>query len=302
MKRIGLIFGILLTGLLLFGCTVGGPSEVTQCQQETERISNAFSSLSAYPMSESVKQSQTDTCVAGYASTTNNKKLCDYIKTPDIKTQCLNTSGNIRSQSDLCSNGAYTTVFGNFNGKYLITLKTTIGDFQTKMRNEPTKTLESISDLTCLEYLWNYDTLDNNYLELYSFDSISNLVNLKEITLTYTQVPNLNALSGMKDLTVLNLYYNKVSDISALKNLNKLKILDLTSGNITDISILTGLTNLEELKLSVNPIKDFSPLKSMTFLKKLQIISDYTSQADCDSLTNSLPTTEVTCYGQTQTG
>ena len=65
-------FLLLVLGVL-FGCTVGTPSEVTHCQQETERMSQALEAMTHYPISDSANQAQTDTCVAGYASTTNNK-------------------------------------------------------------------------------------------------------------------------------------------------------------------------------------------------------------------------------------
>jgi internalin A len=61
-------------------------------------------------------------------------------------------------------------------------------------------------------------------------------------------------LSELKNLKALTLEGNQLSDISALSKLENLVDLSLAGNNIEDVSCLSNLKNLRYLRVSSNPI------------------------------------------------
>jgi len=66
---------------------------------------------------------------------------------------------------------------------------------------------------------------------------------------------------------------------------------------VSDISVLKKLTKLELLYLSDTSVSDTSALRELKSLKLLDLSSSKVSSADCESLENYLPNTQIDCYG-----
>lgn len=100
----------------------------------------------------------------------------------------------------------------------------------------------------------------------------SDLLTIRDLSLTWYSEINLADIKEMKNLVTLDLSYNQISDITPLSGLKKLKTLNLFSNKISSIDALAGLTDLEEVNLGENLFSDISPLKGLTGLKKLNLV------------------------------
>jgi leucine rich repeat protein len=100
----------------------------------------------------------------------------------------------------------------------------------------------------------------------------SDLLTIRDLSLTWYSEINLVDIKEMKNLVTLDLSYNQISDITPLSGLKKLKTLNLFSNKISSIDALAGLTELEEVNLGENLFSDISPLKGLTGLKKLNLV------------------------------
>ena len=100
----------------------------------------------------------------------------------------------------------------------------------------------------------------------------SDLLTIRDLSLTWYSEINLVDIKEMKNLVTLDLSYNQISDITPLSGLKKLKTLNLFSNKISSIDALAGLTELEDVNLGENLFSDISPLKGLTDLKKLNLV------------------------------
>ena len=161
----------------------------------------------------------------------------------------------------------------------------TRGDMSTLTRLDAVN--KDISDLTGIEYATNLIRLNfgtgnrRNNNTISDLSPLSNLTNLKTLSLQHNNISDISPLSGLTNLTVLELgdpqeipsrlADNTIADISPLSNLTNLRKLELLNSSIVDISPLSGLTNLTELGLQNNSIVDISPLSDLTNLTTLYL-------------------------------
>ena len=110
--------------------------------------------------------------------------------------------------------------------------------------------------------------------ELINISSLSNLNNLKFISLILLRIKDISALASLENVEELNLSGNLIDNIQSLKNFSTLKKLNLMKNQINDIRALRKLSSLKELDLSKNEIVNISPLKSLNNLNMLDISSN----------------------------
>ena len=135
-----------------------------------------------------------------------------------------------------------------------------------------------ISDISDLKYCKNLKKLvfpsdDRRPMTtLKQIDALSELTELKELTLTYNRVlSDISPLAKLKKLEVLDLSGNAIEDISPLKDLSALRVLHLTSNPIRDGSPIAGMSELVDLSLPM--LQDYSILSVFSKLQKLNILS-----------------------------
>ena len=129
--------------------------------------------------------------------------------------------------------------------------------------------LDSIRDLTGIEFAANLTELDLGDSEISDVSPLAGLRNLTELDLAFNEISDISPLAGLKNLTYLYLNGNGRSDISPLAGLKNLTYLYLNGNEISDISPLAGLKNLTGLYLNGNEISDISPLaglRNLTYL------------------------------------
>ena len=113
--------------------------------------------------------------------------------------------------------------------------------------------------------------LDDNQIS-----NVRPLIGLKQLELLHIGENKINnsgvqLLSNLTELKWLSLHVNQISNITPLAKLAKLEGLWLSGNTIRDVSPLAGLVNLETLHLDGNPIQDTSPLASLTKLRDVNI-------------------------------
>lgn len=153
-----------------------------------------------------------------------------------------------------------------------------------------------LSNLTSLQELYFIGDIfeyirSGGSSEAIDFSSLSNLLNLKKLTLVGAKVKDISALANLQNLEYLFLgdfsrcIYSSVSDISPLENLVNLKSLYLTSlVQIRNTEVLSNLINLEVLNLSYNKIEDISMVHNLVNLKELYLSDN--ALTDISSLNN----------------
>ncbi len=186
--------------------------------------------------------------------------------------------GEMVSIPDVNLRAAIEAALGKASGETI-----TRGDMSTLTRLDAVN--KDISDLTGIEYATNLIRLNfgtgnrRNNNTISDLSPLSNLTNLKILSLQHNNISDISPLSGLTNLTVLELgdpsenpsrpADNTIADISPLSNLTNLRKLELSGNPIVGISPLSSLTNLTELVLSGNPIVDISPLSGLTNLTEL---------------------------------
>jgi len=83
---------------------------------------------------------------------------------------------------------------------------------------------------------------------------LSELTELKSLTLTDNRITELSALSALKKLTFLHLGGNRIADLTPLAGLKALRTLYLDGNPVEDLTPLYGLKNLRTLSLQGIPI------------------------------------------------
>ena len=167
-----------------------------------------------------------------------------------------------------------------------------IGDTLTNLPNTITNLKVaniSLSDLEWLKHMTNIKELDISFNDLKSIhandihvrslekldaaanqitdiSSISDMSELKELSLKDNRVEDLSKLQNLINLQKLNLETNKISDISPLKQLKDLKELDLSDNNISDVNLILDLISngkLNKVYASWNHIDDIQKFKKI---------------------------------------
>lgn len=152
---------------------------------------------------------------------------------------------------------------------------------------ENVTSLEDLRHMAFLEKLEIHSSVTNQ------FSHLSNLSNLKELSITDTSIngqelsvigalPNLTKLSirgcslsttsGLeqaKGLTYLDLSNNAIRDIAPLSNLQKLQEVNLSHNALNDLSALSSISTITSLDISYNNLATLSPITTLAGLKKL---------------------------------
>ncbi|MDE0299446.1 MAG: Ig-like domain-containing protein [Candidatus Poribacteria bacterium] len=128
-----------------------------------------------------------------------------------------------------------------------------------------------ISDLTGLEFAFNFMHLDLSENSISDISPLENLSRLKRLSLRSNSVSDISPLASLSDLWLLQLANNSISDVAALANLTALARLSLRNNAISDISAVRDLINMELLYLENNDIKDVSALTGLSGLKVVRL-------------------------------
>jgi internalin A len=113
----------------------------------------------------------------------------------------------------------------------------------------------------------------NGGMAFHDLSSLYNLVNLKQLDVSYTDVNDLSPLLSLAKLEVLNVLGTGVSNLSPLSGLKNLKCLNVSSTRVSGLSPLLSLTNLQQLDVAYTRINDLSPLSSLANLQQLDVSS-----------------------------
>ncbi len=194
----------------------------------------------------------------------------------------------------------FNSITGEYNGDITCTTlnATKFATFKAlkKIGNLNTSDIRGTTSLNALTNLTSANSLTLNKISPYEYygdsnplnlNGISQVVDLKDLTLEHNFIRNLSPLANLTDLTNLNLYDNEVSDLAPLSGLTKLKVLKLTTNEISSLAPLSGLINLEDLDLYLNDNQNWNidSLSNLTKLKKLDIAgSSYFNYTHIDNI------------------
>jgi len=115
--------------------------------------------------------------------------------------------------------------------------------------------------------------LKKMHLHAFPSDQLSQMVNLKSLTLKQCEIKSLPSdLSFLSELEYLNLSANQIAEIpSSISVLVNLKFLDLSSNEIKQLpSSIYSLMKMEVLVLYANSLEDLSP--RLAEMKKLNLL------------------------------
>lgn len=150
-------------------------------------------------------------------------------------------------------------------------------EMATLTGTEPGSWSLGISDLTGLEFAFNFTHLDLSENSISNISPLANLSRLIQLSLRNNSVSDISPLARLRDLWLLQLANNAISDVSALANLTALIRLAISNNAISDISPIRNLTNLELVYLEDNDIKDISPLTGLSGLKAVRLADNNVS-------------------------
>lgn len=115
---------------------------------------------------------------------------------------------------------------------------------------------------------------------------------LLEKGLTSADLSPLTELTELKNLTLTG---NQITDISALSALKKLSFLHLGGNWVADLSPLAGLKELKTLYLDGNPVDDFTPLYGLKNLRTLSLQGIAVGSNALEALREALPDCSIFC-------
>ncbi|TPV40240.1 leucine-rich repeat domain-containing protein [Bacillus dicomae] len=128
---------------------------------------------------------------------------------------------------------------------------------------------KGIKDVSGLEYMKNLENLTLEEVKLENIQFISNLRQLKSVSITYGELKDIGPLAELEHLEFLTLRNNKISDLSPLSQMKKIKMLDLNSNDIKDIKPLFTVKSLRTLTVANNQISN-AGLEGVHQLKNLK--------------------------------
>ncbi|TCJ79622.1 UNVERIFIED_ORG: LPXTG-motif cell wall-anchored protein [Bacillus cereus] len=131
---------------------------------------------------------------------------------------------------------------------------------------------KGIQDVSGLEYMTNLENLMLEEVKLENIHFISDLRQLKSVSITYGELKDIGPLAELEHIEGLSLRNNKISDLSPLSQMKKIKMLDLNSNDIKDIKPLFKLTPLKTLTVANNHISNAN-LAGIEQLKNVKSLS-----------------------------
>jgi Leucine-rich repeat (LRR) protein len=147
-------------------------------------------------------------------------------------------------------------------------LQTCVDGLALTYAHEVTGTLTcnnlGIVNLSGIEYLTGFTTLDLGTNNIADLSLLSTLTNLTWLTLYENNISDVGPLTSLTNLTYLDLYKSgSIPDLNPLSTLTALAYLDLDFNSVINVSPLSTLINLTSLYLSSNNIVDVSPLATL---------------------------------------
>ncbi|EJS06042.1 NEAT domain-containing protein [Bacillus cereus] len=128
---------------------------------------------------------------------------------------------------------------------------------------------KGIKDVSGLEYMTNLENLTLEEVKLKNIKFISDLRQLKSLSITYGELEDIGPLATLEHIEFLTLRNNKISDLSPLSLMKKIKMLDLNSNYIKDIKPLFTVKSLRTLTVANNQISN-AGLEGVHQLKNLK--------------------------------
>lgn len=139
---------------------------------------------------------------------------------------------------------------------------------EVSLINEP-----QISDLTPISNLENLKklTLDGCNIDDNKLNTLSELVNITDLSLSKNSITNISILSKLVNLRSLSMAENGIMDLSAIVQFPALETLNLSNNTITDLYSISNAPTLKDLNLMGNQIADLTPLDTIKTIKSLNV-------------------------------
>lgn len=130
-----------------------------------------------------------------------------------------------------------------------------------------------VSDYQDLKWLPNLQRLTANDSTCVDFNVISQLSQLRELTVTGCPLSasDLASIASLPQLQTLNLSSCQLSSIAALSGAAGLSVLELGDNMIRDISVISGMTQLQKLDLERNALVSLEALRNLRDLQYLDV-------------------------------
>ncbi|CAL6065170.1 LPXTG_cell wall anchor domain-containing protein [Hexamita inflata] len=133
--------------------------------------------------------------------------------------------------------------------------------------NDEILEIQSLDKLTNLVEL----NLSQTNLQQKGISSLSKLVNLKKLHLSFNQLSDVSALSALISMQELNLTYNTLQNLNDLQNMTNLQTLVLLGNSGINISKLRNFINLTELCLHDLGLKEVDVLQCLYKIDNLTL-------------------------------
>jgi Leucine-rich repeat (LRR) protein len=149
----------------------------------------------------------------------------------------------------------------------------------------------SESDSITLDWYYRFVSIDSLNIsgntEIKTLGPLSELRDLKVITISNTGIEDLGPISNVTFLESLDISNTPTSDIQFIKYSDRLKHLDISNTNIEDIAQLLNLKSLVSLKVQKTPILSFAVLNEFKNLIQLDLTeSGFNNVENINSLRN----------------
>ncbi len=129
----------------------------------------------------------------------------------------------------------------------------------------------------------------SDHMELYDFDPLNKLTNLRTLNLSHTFIDTLYMVRNMTQLERLDISYTRVRDLGNLRYLASLKELSAQYSPIENALTLSRLRGIQRLNLAYTPFDSLNILKYNNHLKVLDLSGtanyDLSPLAEVHSLT-----------------
>lgn len=132
-------------------------------------------------------------------------------------------------------------------------------------------TKKEVFDISFVSAMKELEELSIYNIMIKSAKPISDLHNLRSLTLCDCCLCNIEALRNLKSLEYVDLVANMISDISPLEDLKCISYLDLEYNKLNDISAVSGLENIRHLNIKYNAVKDINAVSGMDNIEYLDI-------------------------------
>ncbi len=132
---------------------------------------------------------------------------------------------------------------------------------------------ENVASLEDLRHLAFLEKLEIHSSVTSQFSCLSNLSNLKELSITDTALnaQELSIIGALPSLTKLSIRGCGLSTTAGLEQAKGLTYLDLSNNAVRNIAPLSSLQKLQEVKLSHNALNDLSALSTLTTITSLDV-------------------------------